>query len=211
MLILQKDSTIPDYDILVTNPPYSGDHKERCLEFAVNQLKKFGRPFFLLLPNYVATKEYFRKIVLRGAHSASSRGIQTFYIVPSFNNPYEYDHPEDTGHAVCPFSSLWFCGLSFREEKLAEIRDAFFKFHHASSPAATPQIATSLEELMRIGSVSGIKRKNPRQRRKMRQQAMQKSNVAITTGTNTSSGISRKSKSRKRKWNNQGASKLTEG
>ena len=42
----------PDYDILVTNPPYSEDHIEKILNFCVNA----GKPYFLLLPNYVYTK-----------------------------------------------------------------------------------------------------------------------------------------------------------
>lgn len=59
-----KRDAVPHHDVLVTNPPYSGNHKERCLEFAVDQLRERGRPFFLLMPNYVATKDYFRRIVL---------------------------------------------------------------------------------------------------------------------------------------------------
>jgi hypothetical protein len=76
-----RKNTVPQYDILVTNPPYSGDHKERCLDFAVGQLKRYGRPFFVLMPNYVAIKEYFRKTVLES--SGSKKEVQTFYIAPS--------------------------------------------------------------------------------------------------------------------------------
>merc|ERR1719310_2473068 len=45
-----RENTVPKFDILVTNPPYSGDHKERFLEFAVNELCNSSRPFFLLMP-----------------------------------------------------------------------------------------------------------------------------------------------------------------
>merc|ERR1712194_10075 len=139
-----RQNSVPDYDMLVTNPPYSGNHKEQCLEFAVNQLKTFGRPFFLLMPNYIATKEYFRKIVL---HGEDTKKIQTFYIAPSSSHPYEYDHPEDTGHAVSPFASVWFCGLCHGEGDFeAAVTNAFIKFHrslYASSSTRTPQIATS--------------------------------------------------------------------
>jgi hypothetical protein len=81
-------TTVPQYDILVTNPPYSSNHKERCLDYAVHQLKQYGQPYFLLMPNYVATKEYYRKLVL------DNDRIQTYYVVPSSTSPYEYDHPE---------------------------------------------------------------------------------------------------------------------
>jgi hypothetical protein len=45
---------VPDFDVLVTNPPYSGDHVPKLLAFAAC----CGRPFFLLMPNYFYMKEY---------------------------------------------------------------------------------------------------------------------------------------------------------
>lgn len=51
-------SPIPSYDFLMTNPPYSGEHKQRILQFCVKQ----RRPFALLLPNYVAVKSYFKVV-----------------------------------------------------------------------------------------------------------------------------------------------------
>jgi len=44
-----EDGLIPEYDVLVTNPPYSGDHVERILRFCADSKK----PWFLLVPNYV--------------------------------------------------------------------------------------------------------------------------------------------------------------
>ena len=187
-----QQNTIPQFDILVTNPPYSENHKERCLEFAVSQLKKHGRPFFLLMPNYVAMKEYFRKIVLGNSNKNGPSKVHTFYITPSSKHPYEYDHPDGTGHLVSPFASVWFCGLSSTEGKFVtkDVVDAFVKFHslRAPSPMGTPRIVTTLQELVEIGGVSGARRKNPRQRKKMRNQAIERANsVAIpgSTGQHT--------------------------
>jgi hypothetical protein len=200
-----KQNTIPQYDILVTNPPYSGDHKERCLDFAVSQLKRYGRPFFLLMPNYVAMKEYFRKTVLEG--SGSKKEIQTFYIAPSSTSPYEYDHPDGTGYQVSPFASVWFCGLAYTERTAnsKSVIDTFVKFHTLRDPSrnSTPRIVTSLQELISVGGVSGERRKNPRQRRKMRQEAMLGSNrdakavggVKVITGD--TSGVQSTNKKRK--------------
>jgi hypothetical protein len=169
-----RQNNTPQYDILVTNPPYSGDHKERCLEYVVDQLKNNQRPFFLLMPNYVASKEYFRKIVLE-------EKIQVVFITPSSKHPYEYDHPEGTGHETSPFASVWFCGLSCGDTDgtwKKNVRSTFDKFHttktNNNSSFDTPRIAMSLQELIGIGGLSGEKRKNPRQRKKMRQQATQK-------------------------------------
>ena len=54
-----KEELIPDYDVLVTNPAYSSDHKEKCLSFCFES----NRPFILLLPNYVATKSYYQELL----------------------------------------------------------------------------------------------------------------------------------------------------
>ena len=77
-----QHNNIPDYDILITNPPYSCDHKLKLLNFLKNnythqvdhhhhqyQLQKQqqhhyshhdNRPFALLLPAYIATKSYWK-------------------------------------------------------------------------------------------------------------------------------------------------------
>ena len=193
-----KQKTVPNHDILVTNPPYSEDHKERCLEFAVNQLKNHGRPFFLLMPNYIAMKEYFRKIVLFG--EGKKKRIQTFYITPSKQHQYEYDHPEGTGHKVSPFASVWFIGLSYADNEVIKstnqvVIDAFTKFHTSGSKSSTSQIVSSLQNLIRIGAVSAEKRKNPRQRKKMKQQAMQRA-AGATSG---SSGVNIRNKQQQAK------------
>jgi len=199
-----KQKTVPNHDILVTNPPYSEDHKEKCLEFAVNQLKEHGRPFFLLMPNYIAMKEYFRTIVLFG--EGKKKMIQTFYITPSKQNPYEYDHPEGTGHKVSPFASVWFIGLSYTDNEVIKstnqvVMDAFTKFHTSGSKSGTPQIVSSLQNLLRIGAVSAEKRKNPRQRKKIKK-AMQRAAAAsgssgVNLGVNISSNQQAKSQKRK--------------
>lgn len=44
--------SVPPHDVLLTNPPYSGDHMERLLRFCVAS----GKPWVLLLPNFVVTK-----------------------------------------------------------------------------------------------------------------------------------------------------------
>ena len=49
---------VPDFDVLVSNPPFSGDHISNLFEFA----EKRGKPFFLLLPNFVCCKQYFTQV-----------------------------------------------------------------------------------------------------------------------------------------------------
>ena len=46
------NNSLPSFDVMVTNPPYSGDNMEKLLDIACS----VGKPFFLLLPNYVYRK-----------------------------------------------------------------------------------------------------------------------------------------------------------
>ncbi len=58
-----RKKTIPDCDVLITNPPYSGEHKTKLLHFL--EKNKRGQPFALLLPVYTVTKSYWRDYLAR--------------------------------------------------------------------------------------------------------------------------------------------------
>lgn len=87
------DRQVPLHQTLITNPPYSGNHKERCLQFAIQQWMDHRRPFFLLLPNYVAVRNYFQEI-------ARDYLPDIVYVSPI--HPYHFDHPEGTGYDSPP-------------------------------------------------------------------------------------------------------------
>ena len=56
-----REGAVPDFDILITNPPFSGDHMKRTLDFAL----RCGKPFLLLLPEFVEEKKYYQKYLQR--------------------------------------------------------------------------------------------------------------------------------------------------
>ena len=105
---------VPDYDILITNPPYSQDHKEKIIAFVADS----GKAWALLMPNYVANKSYFLDQVSSMGSSRESVGLRPssgslfhfsivfrnlcslnsdmpFFVVPDIK--YEFSHPEGTG------------------------------------------------------------------------------------------------------------------
>lgn len=100
-----KNGTVPEYDVLVTNPPYSGVHVERLLTFVANGRK----PFLLLLPHYVYTKDYYQ--------CALGSTVKPFFLVPK--SRYAYLPPAwvtngSTALAkgkvtTSPFPSFWYC------------------------------------------------------------------------------------------------------
>lgn len=75
-----KKNKVPQYDILITNPPYSGDHKSKLLNYIASTKEhsenNLMKPFLLLLPLYTCTKSYWKEFVQN--HSSMS----TYYILP---------------------------------------------------------------------------------------------------------------------------------
>jgi len=165
-----RDGSVPRHHTLVTNPPYSDDHKEKCLEFCVKQFREQRIAFFLLIPNYVAARNYYRRILGDTIHDVA-------YLVPG--SEYSYSHPEGTGHEKSPFESLWFCCIGKEKiQKLAKKDSCYrnnnnFDDGNKANPNGRPKFVASFEDLVSQGVISLQKRPNPRQRKKMRKLAAQ--------------------------------------
>lgn len=94
------EGTLPDFDVLVTNPPYSGDHVDRLLQF----VRGIAQPSFLLIPNYFLETAAFR--TLQRAIGASGRCVCTaaggeahgFLVGP--RKRYSYRSPKELRPAV---------------------------------------------------------------------------------------------------------------
>jgi hypothetical protein len=97
-----RTNRVPRHDVLITNPPYSDDHKIRCLEHCCSRLvsspssdatgssptTKVARsvPFFVLVPAYVASKAYYRSCLQKHGlleKSGSDIGGGVVYLVPN--------------------------------------------------------------------------------------------------------------------------------
>ena len=57
-----RKQQVPAYDLLVTNPPYSGEHKIHLMQYLQSKQHN-NRPFALLLPLYTITKSYWKDYV----------------------------------------------------------------------------------------------------------------------------------------------------
>ena len=165
-----QNQQIPDHDLFITNPPYSDDHKIKCLEFAVhNQRSKHKTtnidgasntkiPFMILMPDYVAGKDYFRK---------ATQNINMVFLRPKTR--YQYDHPENTGKETSPFQSLWYCG---------NIPPEVWKDYPCSTATTSSlELFTSIEELQRRGVLATGNRKGARERK--RQRRKQQENIMV--------------------------------
>jgi len=102
----------PSNDILVTNPPYSGEHMEKLIQHITEHQRQRGRPFALLLPVFVHKKDYFERV------TNPKRGHPGFcspiFLVP--HKRYIYQPPRnfrektvsDTHKKSSPFPSMWY-------------------------------------------------------------------------------------------------------
>jgi hypothetical protein len=101
----------PSFDILITNPPYSGDHIERLMRHLMTSPNYLGgnnnnsRPWMLLMPQWVHKKDYYLRL---------TKDIQPFYVVP--HKRYVYLPPplfrqakkSDVHKKSSPFVSMWY-------------------------------------------------------------------------------------------------------
>ena len=143
----------PDYDVLLTNPPFSGTHKERCLRQCVAMKKGW----IVLLPSYCATKNYMAQAVQGQGED------QVFFAVP--RTRYAFQHPEGTGKDDSPFFSLWFVGLGAHS---AHVYREYLQKHNGGGKdgGLGLTLARKVSDLVahKTAGVSTAKRLNPRQR-----------------------------------------------
>ena len=100
----------PKYDVFITNPPYSGDHPERLIHHLTEDERARGKPWCLLMPQYIHKKDYYKSILAK----KNRQGIQPFYLVPK--KRYVYLPPKnfrekktsDVHKKSSPFVSMWF-------------------------------------------------------------------------------------------------------
>jgi len=148
--------TVPSYDVLVTNPPYSDDHKEKILRFCLGS----DKPWCLLLPNYVANKSYYLDAI-----RPLPQDRQPFYLVP--NAKYEYQHPEGTGHISSPFFSIWVCNPGPIPRR--DIGCVVSRLQAAQQQHSLPwRLVLTVEDLRSTGAAPSWKRPSNKRRKKMK-------------------------------------------
>ena len=180
------DGKIPNYDILVTNPPYSDDHMQRLMEFLIAS----NKPWAMLVPDYTATKDWYVKLIsscfspdprtlatsqkignnfmahappqsamsiLDTGKPVAVVGVEPVYMVPHVW--YDFKHPQGVGHEKSHFKSFWIAWFGRRTNDI--VRGVLAK----QSPNG-PRLITGLEQLRRERLVRVEARKNPKQRSK---------------------------------------------
>ena len=168
------ENRVPEHDVLLTNPPYSGDHFRKILEFCGES----NKPWLLLLPNFVCRKTYYQPSLGFPADDADAKkkedsdsGRPTriekpFFLIPDPLKPYRYWAPgrkgyEDRNRAkgTTPFETFWYVhmgGTCSHEE----LRTWWLKKFKPHSTCALPDLDEALPQQQRLQ-----KRPNPRARK----------------------------------------------
>ena len=173
-----RQGRVPEHDVLLTNPPYSGDHFRKILEFCGRSRK----PWLLLLPNFVCRKAYYQPSLglepgagdatgacqktNGGGGDAPAREAATekpLFLIPDPARPYRYWAPGRAGHetrakGTTPFETFWyvhFGGLCAH----ADVRAWWLKKFQPHSTCALPDADEALPQQQRLQ-----KRANPRAR-----------------------------------------------
>ena len=109
---VQKDGAVPKFDVLLTNPPYSGDHVDKLLTFCLESADRW----MLCLPNYVFRSEFYKTFLEKMA--SEQNGNQPFFLSPIDRYTYVIpeqvtDRPEYVGEdgKHSPFLSSWMCSV----------------------------------------------------------------------------------------------------
>jgi hypothetical protein len=92
-----RGASAKEYDVVVTNPPYSGDHKERCIRW----LRATGKPWFNLMWAFAADK---------GWYTSGEASEGEWFIAPTEKSKYDFRNPSGKGmQGGSPYQPLWFC------------------------------------------------------------------------------------------------------
>lgn len=106
---LIKEGNLPVHDVLVTNPPYTGQHIERALSFCA---RNGSVPWAMLLPTNVLERLWWQEMTVRLQRGGTA--APPMFLAPTkrryeFLNRYDGEEAGKT-LVVAPLETMWFVG-----------------------------------------------------------------------------------------------------
>jgi len=102
----------PEFEILLTNPAYSGDHIPRLLDFVGREVLPSGRAFALLLPAYVCAKDYYVRSLERHPRLSEAAFLcprkRYVFWTPAGLRSKRQAHASALGNRTSPFVTFWY-------------------------------------------------------------------------------------------------------
>ena len=103
---------VPAHDVVVTNPPYSGSHPQRLLDF----LRRNGKPWLALMPNWVSARDFFQPdgcfyiVPKKRYHYWTPRGRRADVAAGGVKAKTHGHSNAALGVRTSPFVSFWYAG-----------------------------------------------------------------------------------------------------
>ena len=130
---VQAAGKVPSYEVIVTNPPYSGEHIEKLLAFCASS----GKPWFCLLPNWVYTKSYYSQHV-HAVWYLVRHTVRYAYEPPRWVEACKGSTSIEKGRvSTAPFPSFWYCWFPIGHERDQALEEVD---HSVAMAASTPFI-----------------------------------------------------------------------
>lgn len=115
----------PAFDVLVTNPAYSGNHIPRLLDFLQREAVCKDRAFALLMPSYVCAKDYWAQFIerhpqLREAMAFLCPRKRYVYWTPAGLRSKKQAHSSALGNRTSPFVTFWYLHFGRHHKSVLE-------------------------------------------------------------------------------------------
>lgn len=183
---------LPDFDCLVTNPPYvptaERDHVEALLHFVASRQK----PWFIVQPNYVYTKpaweDNIRKI---------TTGPRPFFLTPPQPRSYVYTTPtgmrdvKSEARKTSPFATMWYCWMP------ANVTEKLFKWWPVNGRAQCQRLRLACTEFFLPDEFKDSADKTRRKKKNKKEVLQKQQLLGSTRVTKPSSRTSNTTNSRR--------------
>lgn len=93
--------TLPRHEVLVTNPPFSGDHMARFFAYLTAKRLPARAPWMALMPEYVARKAYFREYLA----ACAAAGVPPPVFVGPRTMAYSFTAPRHAHGGAAPLAA----------------------------------------------------------------------------------------------------------
>ena len=166
--------SVPDHDVVVTNPPYSADHMEKCFRFCAQGNN--NKPWFVLVPNFVYTKNYYEGAVGALTPSYVVPKKRYYYFPPAWAMGAAKSRHRHKGLWTSPFPSFWYfhAGTKAKHTQVLARKDQLIP--------RTAELAATLDTLpsgVRAELDQKKKRKNPKARKRASQKRLAENSADI--------------------------------
>jgi hypothetical protein len=114
----------PAFDVLLTNPAYSGDHIPRLLDFVAREALAKDRAFALLMPAYVCGKDYYARAVERHPRLGEMAFLcprkRYVYWTPAGLRSKRQAHSSALGNRTSPFVTFWYFHFGRHHQRVVQ-------------------------------------------------------------------------------------------